>query len=92
MTEIAKPLNGFSAAKCAMEQLQTLTGLRAETVSEIRFEGPYWHVVVEVAELTRIPSTTDVLGSYAVRLDTDGALLEYRRLRRYYRNQTLGVE
>jgi hypothetical protein len=81
-----------AVAKCAIEQLQGLTGLRAETVSEIRFEDPHWHVVVEVTELARIPPTTDVLGSYAVQLDANGVLLEYRRLRRYHRNQTLGVE
>jgi hypothetical protein len=44
-------------------------------------------VTVQVVELSRIPNSTDVLGSYAVTLDKEGELVGYRRNRRYHRNQ-----
>jgi Gas vesicle synthesis protein GvpO len=47
-----------------------------------------WQVTVQVIELARIPRTTDVLGAYAVTIDKDGEVLEYRRRRRYNRSQT----
>lgn len=46
-----------------------------------------WKVTVQVVELARIPSSTDVLGAYEVTLDAQGELQGYRRQRRYYRNQ-----
>lgn len=46
-----------------------------------------WTVTVQVVELSRIPHSTDVLGSYAVTLDESGELMSYKRRRRYYRNQ-----
>lgn len=48
-------------------------------------EDDGWCVVVDVLELPRIPDTTSLLASYEVRLDQDGELLEYRRVRRYRR-------
>ena len=46
-----------------------------------------WHVSLELVELARTPSSTDVLASYDVVLDSDGDLLEYARTRRYYRSR-----
>ena len=50
-------------------------------------EGDGWLVTVQVLELQRIPSSTDVLGAYQLALDSRGEVSEYRRTRRYYRNQ-----
>ena len=50
-------------------------------------ENKGWTVTVQVVELSRIPHSTDVLGTYAVTLDGSGELLSYKRRRRYYRNQ-----
>ena len=36
-------------------------------------------------ELSRIPNTTDVLATYEVEVDSDGELMEYRRVHRYVR-------
>ena len=43
--------------------------------------------VVEVVEVSRIPDSADILAVYDVRLDADGDLISYRRLRRYARGQ-----
>jgi hypothetical protein len=66
-----------------------LLGRPIESVLGVeRDEDSGWEVTIQVVELSRIPSTTDVLGSYAVTLDGDGELVGYRRKRRYHRNQT----
>jgi Gas vesicle synthesis protein GvpO len=46
-----------------------------------------WNVTVQVVELARIPHSTDVLGTYEVKLDSHGEIQAYKRRRRYYRNQ-----
>lgn len=92
MTEATTAISASEAAQYAKEALKRLTGLDPESVSEIRFRDDHWRIVVEVVEMRRIPPTTDVLASYALRLDADGQLLEYHRVRRYYRNQTMEME
>ena len=50
-------------------------------------DGGGWRITVAVVELSRIPSSTDVLGTYAVRVDTSGDVVGYERTRRYRRSQ-----
>ncbi|MFG2312278.1 gas vesicle protein [Streptomyces sp. NPDC048566] len=73
------------AARAARESLADLIGHPAEGVSAVAREEDGWVVVVDVLEMARIPDTTSLLASYEVRLDQDGELLEYRRVRRYRR-------
>jgi len=80
-------MSGARVARLARAYLADLTGKVPETVSAlIRQEGG-WLVRIEMVETSRIPDTSDVLGSYEVDLDDNGELLEYRRTRRYFRNQ-----
>jgi hypothetical protein len=72
-------------AAAAAQQLLELTGKESEGVVGISKDGESWMVEVEVLELRRIPSTTDVLASYEVTVDTEGELVGYKRLRRYPR-------
>ena len=75
-------------ARHAREQMRDLTGNPVEGVLAVkRAEKGGWEVTVQVVELRRVPSSTDVLGAYVLALDSSGELQEYRRLRRYYRNQ-----
>jgi hypothetical protein len=75
-------------ARHAREQMRELTGQPVEGVLAVRRadEGG-WEVTVQVLELQRVPSSTDVLGAYLLALDESGEVTEYRRTRRYYRNQ-----
>jgi hypothetical protein len=69
-------------------ELPELMGRPIESVLGVeRDEDEGWRVTVQVVELSRVPSTTDVLGAYAVTLGEEGDLLGYRRTRRYQRNQ-----
>jgi hypothetical protein len=75
-------------ARHAREQMRELTGQPVEGVLAVqRADGGGWEVTVQVLELQRIPNSTDVLGAYVLALDDQGEVQEYRRTRRYYRNQ-----
>ncbi|HEX6490563.1 MAG TPA: gas vesicle protein GvpO [Gaiellaceae bacterium] len=83
-----RKLDAAAAATRAREQLEQLLGRQVETISSLSRNGTQgWVVAVEVVELERIPESTSLLGSYEVKLDGDGDLVEARRIRRYSRNQ-----
>jgi Gas vesicle synthesis protein GvpO len=71
----------------ALPQLEQLTGRKPEGVLGLRRDGEGWLVTVEVVELPRVPSSTDVLATYDVVLDDDGEVREYRRTGRYIRGR-----
>jgi hypothetical protein len=82
-----KPLE---IAHGAREQLAELIGRRPEGILGVeRDDGDDggWRVTLEVLELERVPNSTDLLGCYVAKVDDDGDLLEYQRLRRYQRGQ-----
>ena len=84
-----KELSAREAIVRVRRELPQLLGKPIESVLGVeRDEEDSWQVIVQVVELSRIPSTTDVLGSYAVTLDGEGEVVGYRRKRRYHRNQT----
>jgi hypothetical protein len=72
----------------AKAQVKELTGRPVEGVLGVRRgDDGGWEALVEVVELRRVPDSTDVLASYLLLLDDRGEVQEYRRTRRYYRNQ-----
>jgi hypothetical protein len=84
--------SGADLAQRARRELSEITGLEAESVTSLeRADDGTWKVTVELLELSRVPETDDMLGSYEAELDEDGELLGYKRLRRYSRSQA-GVE
>lgn len=86
--EKRKRPTGPKLALEARKQLSEITGMEAESVSSLqRGDDGTWKVVVEVLELSRVPSTDDVIGSYEVEMDEDGELLGYQRIRRYPRSK-----
>jgi hypothetical protein len=82
-------MSGREAIERVRRDLPQLLGRPIEAVLGLeRDDDSGWKVTVQVVELSRIPSTTDVLGSYEVTLDEQGEVVGYRRNRRYNRNQT----
>jgi hypothetical protein len=69
----------------AVEQVQDLIGRPVESITGIEKDGKEWTVNLEVLELQRVPTTTDVLGKYEVRVDENGELIGAERTRRYPR-------
>jgi hypothetical protein len=83
----ASPDEARRVVASAREALAALVGKDADSVSGLDRNGDGWLVTLEVVELERIPSSTDVLASYELELDRDRKLVRYRRGRRYYRSQ-----
>jgi len=71
----------------AKAAVHDLTGYPPESVSALQWDGENWLVTIDVCELERIPSTTDMLATYVVQLDDSGGLLGYKRTRRFMRSQ-----
>jgi Gas vesicle synthesis protein GvpO/SAP domain len=75
-------------ASAAAQALAELTGRTVDAVSGVRKTDDGYQVTIEVLELSRVPSTTDVLATYEVGVAPDGSVVDYSRAHRYYRNQT----
>lgn len=67
------------AIERAKGELARLTGLKPMGVTEISPTDGGFHIRVELVELSRIPPSSDVLGSYEVALDGDGRILRFLR-------------
>lgn len=74
----------------ARAQLADLTGMLAESVSSFERTENGWTLEIEVLELSRVPDTMSLLATYQVRLDPQGELTGYRRIRRYERGRADG--
>jgi hypothetical protein len=83
-------MTGVEAARRAVRRVQELTGLEPEGVTLLEPTDQGWRVGVEVTELERIPSSTDVLAIYQVELDERGRTVSYRRAHRHYRGRVDG--
>jgi hypothetical protein len=83
-------LSAVELARAALTAVEELTGYSPEAATALEWDGDSdtWRVTVEVLELARVPNTTDVIGAYEVRLDPQGALHGYRRLRRFARGDS----
>lgn len=72
----------------AREQVEELTGHPVSSVLGVQRDGDDgWEVTLELVELARVPETTNIMGCYRVKLDGDGDVVEYNRVRRYHRGQ-----
>ncbi|NUT47775.1 MAG: gas vesicle protein [Saccharothrix sp.] len=78
--------NAARVAARAREHIGELTGKGVLGVTSVApAENGGWAVEVDVVEDRRVPSSSDMLATYAVDLDHDGDLVSYRRVRRYLR-------
>lgn len=74
-----------SAVRSALQQFAELTQLEPVGATGVRREEHGWSVLVDVVELERVPSTTSVMATYRVDIDSGGELTGYERLRRFNR-------
>lgn len=63
----------------ARNQLAEITGLKPVTVTRAFKDEKGWHIGVEMLEMSRIPTATDVLGDYEVLFAEDGCMLRFER-------------
>ena len=84
----AGAISAGEAIRSARDVVVELTGKPAEGISAVgRSDDGGWTVCVDVVELVRVPSSTDLLATYEVCLDDGGGLVDMERRRRYTRNQ-----
>jgi hypothetical protein len=86
-TDTGNRVSAKELTTVAKEAIADLTGFPPESVSGLQWDGEAWLVTVEVCELERVPSTTDVMASYVVQLDEGSGIVGYKRTRRYIRAQ-----
>lgn len=77
-----------SLLRDAVAQFSELSGIVPEQISGLRSTDDGWSVLVEVVDVERVPSTTSVLSTYRVDVDSGGELTGYERIRRYTRAST----
>jgi len=76
----------------AKAQMEELTGLSAESVSGMSKVDSGWKMMINMLELKRIPSSTDVLVNFSASLDIEGNVTGFERCRSYLRNQVFVEE
>lgn len=76
----------------ARREFEMITGREVEAVSSVQRHDGGWTLCLEVVELRRVPDSTSILGTYETMVDGDGAVMEYQRTGRYYRNQASEVD
>jgi Gas vesicle synthesis protein GvpO len=81
-------LDARGAVRKAVEELNPLIVHTIEGVVGVRRDDETWVATVSVIEDAHVPSSSDILSEYEVRLDADGELLGYSRRRRYVRGRT----
>jgi hypothetical protein len=80
-------LTARQAARAALRQILELTDKQAESITGVERREDGWTVSIEVVEDRRIPSSADILATYETKIDGDGELMSYQRVRRYSRGR-----
>lgn len=81
----ATKLSTAEVVKSGLQQVADLTGKEVIGVTSVKALEDGWLVDVEAIEDRRVPSSGDLLAVYEAQLAADGALLGYRRKKRYSR-------
>lgn len=68
-------------ARKGIEALQVLVNLKVSGVIAVSTVQDGWRVTVELVERSAIPDGQDLLGVYEVRLDQEGEMTGYERIR-----------
>ena len=76
----------------AKSQLAEVTGLKPVTVTGTFKNEQGWHITLDMLEMARIPTATDVLGDYDVLVDESGNMLKFERTRTRLRGEPVESE
>ena len=78
----------------AKSQLAEVTGFQPVAVTGIfrDDDNVLWHVMVDMLEMSRIPTATDLLGEYEAILGEDGDMVRFERVRSRLRGDRMEEE
>ena len=79
-------------AERARQQLAQVTGFKPVAVVGSYKDGEGWHVSVDMLEMTRLPESTDVLGTYLVLMDEEGDMVKFEKKRTRLRAESFEEE
>jgi len=79
-------------AERAKSQLAEVTGLKPVTVTGTFKDEQGWHITMDMLEMARIPTATDVLGDYDVLVDEGGNMVKFERKRTRLRGKPMEKE
>ena len=85
-------MNMTELAERAKSQLAEVTGLKPITVTGSFKDEQGWHITLDMLEMARIPTATDVLGDYDVLVDDNGDMLKFERKRTRLRGEPMEKE
>jgi hypothetical protein len=85
-------MNMIELAERAKSQLAEVTGLKPETVSGAFKDEQGWHIELDMLEMSRIPTATDILGNYEMIVDKNGNMLKFERKRTRLRGEPMEKE
>lgn len=78
-------------AERTKNQLAEITGLKPVTVTGTLKDDEGWHITVDMLEMSRIPTATDILGEYDVLVDENGDVLKFERKRTRLRSEPVEI-
>jgi hypothetical protein len=84
---IPKVLSLVEIIEGAKLQLGSIISYPIDSVTGVKKIEDGWELLITLIELTRIPSSSDVLAEYSVSLDSIGEVVGYRQIQRFLRNQ-----
>ena len=79
-------------AERARKQLAQVTGFKPVAVVGSYKDAEGWHVSVDMLEMTRLPESTDVLGTYLVLMDEEGDMVKFEKKRTRLRAESFEEE
>ena len=79
-------------AERARQQLAQVTGFKPVAVVGSFKDTEGWHVSVDMLEMTRLPESTDVLGTYLVLMDEEGDMVKFEKKRTRLRAESFEEE
>jgi len=79
-------------AERARQQLAQVTGFKPVAVVGSFKDAEGWHVSVDMLEMTRLPESTDVLGTYLVLMDEEGDMVKFEKKRTRLRAESFEEE
>lgn len=86
-----RPAKPAELARLAASYVTEMTGKESEEITSMcRTDEGRWQIDVEVLEMPKVPSSTDILAVYRTELSPDGDLVGYRRVERHPRGQAGG--
>lgn len=80
-------MNVKELAERAKGELAAATGLKPLSVTGAFRDEHGWHLRLDMLEMSRVPTATDILGDYEVLLDEGGGLLRFERKKTRLRGQ-----